>query len=67
MIKEAKLSDKCQITIPKQIRDVLGINKGDNVVFFIDNDEVKLTSIKNVDLKLKNTNKSATIKNGGNK
>ena len=67
MIKEAKLSDKCQITIPKQIRDILGIDKGDNVVFYIENAEVKLTSIKNVNLKLKNVKKTVTIKNGGNK
>ena len=67
MIKEAKLSDKCQITIPKQVRDLLGIDKGDNVVFYIENNEVKLTGIKNVNLKLKNTKKTATIRNGGNK
>lgn len=67
MIKEAKLSDKCQITIPKQVRDLLEIDKGDNVVFYIENNEVKLTGIKNVNLKLKNTKKTATIRNGGNK
>ena len=67
MIKEAKLSDKCQIIIPKQVRDLLEIDKGDNVVFYIENNEVKLTGIKNVNLKLKNTKKTATIKNGGNK
>ena len=67
MIKEAKLSDKCQITIPKQVRDLLEIDKGDNVVFYIENNEVKLTGIKNVNLKLKNTKKTAIIRNGGNK
>lgn len=65
MIKEAKLSDKCQITIPKQIRDVLGIDKGDNVVFYIENDEIKLTGTKNINLKLKNT-KRVTVVKGGN-
>lgn len=67
MIKEAKLSDKCQITIPKQVRNFLGIDKGDNVIFYIENNEVKLTGDKNVILKLKNTKKTATIRNGGNK
>lgn len=67
MIKEAKLSDKCQITIPKQVRDFLEIDKGDNVIFYIENNEVKLTGDKNVNLKLKNTKKTATIRNGGNK
>ena len=65
MIKEAKLSDKCQITIPKQIRDVLGIDKGDNVVFYIENDEIKLKETKNINLKLKNT-KRVTVVKGGN-
>lgn len=65
MIKEAKLSDKCQITIPKQVRDFLEIDKGDNVVFYIENNEVKLTGIKNVNLKLKNIKKTAIMKNGG--
>ena len=62
MIKEAKLSDKCQITIPKQIRDVLGIDKGDNVVFYIENDEIKLTGTKNINLKLKNTKRVTVVK-----
>lgn len=67
MIKEAKLSDKCQITVPKQVRDFLGIDKGDNVIFYIENNEVKLTGNKNVNIKLKNTKKTVTIRNGGNK
>ena len=62
MIKEAKLSDKCQITIPKQIRDILGIDKGDNVVFYIENDEIKLTGTKNIDLKLKNAKQVIVVK-----
>lgn len=65
MIKSAKLSNKCQITVPKQVRDLLEIDKGDNVVFYIENNEVKLTGIKNVNFTLKNAKKTATIKNGG--
>lgn len=64
MIKQAKLSNKCQITIPKEVRKFLEIDKGDDVVFFIENNEIKLTSTKNISLKLKNINKKTTIKKG---
>ena len=36
MIKQAKLSNKCQITIPKEVRKLLEIDKGDDVVFFVE-------------------------------
>lgn len=29
----AKVTDKCQITIPKAVREQLGVKVGDNVVF----------------------------------
>ena len=62
MIKQAKLSNKCQITIPKEVRKLLEIDKGDDVVFFVEDNEIKLTSTKNISLKLKNINKKTTIK-----
>ncbi len=64
MLKQAKLSNKCQITVPKQVRDILGIGKGDDVMFYIENDEVKLTGAKNLNIRLKNTKKVAILKNG---
>ncbi len=64
MLKQAKLSNKCQITVPKQVRDILGIGKGDDVMFYIENDEVKLTGTKNLNIRLKNTKKVAILKNG---
>ena len=64
MIKQAKLSNKCQITIPKEVRKLLEIDKGDDVVFFVEDNEIKLTSTKNISLKLKNRNKKTTIKKG---
>lgn len=62
MIKQAKLSNKCQITVPKEIRNFLEVDKGDNVVFYIEDNEIKLTSVGNVSLKLRNANKKTTIK-----
>lgn len=64
MIKQAKLSNKCQITVPKQIRGLLNIGKGDDVIFYIENNEIKLTSAKNVQVKLTNPKKKATVKKG---
>lgn len=64
MIKQTKLSNKCQITIPKQVRDFLQIDKGDDVIFYIENNEIKLSSAQNVDVKLKNDVKKATITKG---
>lgn len=64
MIKQAKLSNKCQITVPKEVRKLLEIDKGDDVVFYIEDNEVKLTSIKNINLKLKNPKKKTTMKKG---
>lgn len=64
MLKQAKLSNKCQITVPKQVRDILGIGKGDDIMFYIENDEVKLTGAKNLNIRLKNTKKVAILKNG---
>ncbi len=66
MIKQAKLSNKCQITVPKEVRKLLEIDKGDDVVFYIEDNEVKLTSIKNINLKLKNPKKKTTMKKGEN-
>lgn len=65
MLKQAKLSNKCQITVPKQVRDFLDVDKGDDIVFYIENDEVKLTGTKNINIILKNSKKIATVKNGG--
>lgn len=64
MIKQAKLSNKCQITVPKQVRDFLNISKGDDVIFYIENNEIKLISAKNAQVKLANPKKKVTVKKG---
>lgn len=61
-IKEAILSSKCQITVPKVIRELLHVKNGDSLVFYIENDEVKLTGTKNIELKLKNSKQVTVIK-----
>ena len=65
MIKEAKLSAKCQVTIPKEVRQLLKIDSGDKVVFYFDSNEIKMTSSKNLISKAKDKNKVTKIQKDG--
>ncbi len=44
MIDNAKVMSKGQITIPKDIRTVLGLNSGDRVTFIVEGDSVRLVN-----------------------
>ena len=61
-IKEAVLSSKGQITVPKAIREILHVENGDSLVFYIEDDEVKITSTNNLDIKLKNEQRKAFVR-----
>ena len=63
-IKEAILSSKCQITVPKPIRDILQVECGDSLAFYIEDNEVKITSSSNLEIKLKNSKKKTVIRKG---
>ena len=65
--KEVILSQKGQITVPKKIREILGVDYGDPIAFYIDEDtnEIKMSSPKNMNIKAKDTKKQATVKKGG--
>lgn len=39
---DAKVMSKGQITIPKNIREVLGVESGDRVMFIMDGDDIKI-------------------------
>lgn len=41
---DARVMAKGQVTIPKNIRTVLGINTGDRVTFVVDGNEVKVVN-----------------------
>ena len=43
-IDNAKVMSKGQVTIPKDIRDVLGFNSGDRVTFVVADGEVKIVN-----------------------
>lgn len=61
-IKEAVLSSKGQITVPKAIRELLHVKNGDSLVFYIEDDEVKITSTNNLDIKLKNEKRKVFVR-----
>ncbi len=41
-IDNAKVMSKGQITIPKDIRDILGVSAGDRVTFVVENGSVRI-------------------------
>ncbi|WP_343838912.1 AbrB/MazE/SpoVT family DNA-binding domain-containing protein [Salinibacillus aidingensis] len=41
-----KMTSKGQITIPKELRDQLGVDEGDQVKFLIEDDEVRIKPVK---------------------
>ena len=43
-IDNAKVMSKGQITIPKDIRDVLGVNSGDRITFIVENNSVRIVN-----------------------
>ena len=61
-VKEAILSSKGQITVPKAIREILHVENGDSLVFYIEDDEVKITSTSNLEIKLKNEKRKAYVR-----
>ncbi|MBR6778594.1 MAG: AbrB family transcriptional regulator [Clostridia bacterium] len=63
-IKEAILSSKCQITVPKAIRDILQVECGDSLAFYIEDGQVVLTNLNNINVKLKDKNKKTIVKRG---
>ena len=47
-IKEARLSAKGQITVPKAVREMLKVESGQVIAFYIDDNVVKVASVDNV-------------------
>ena len=63
-IKEAILSSKCQITVPKAIRDILQVECGDSLAFYVEDGQVVLTNLNNINVKLKDKNRKTMVKKG---
>ena len=43
-INDARVMSKGQVTIPKKVRNALGIQTGDRVTFIVENNEVKVVN-----------------------
>ena len=43
-VNDARVMSKGQVTIPKNIRTILGVNTGDRVTFVVDGNEVKVVN-----------------------
>lgn len=61
-IKEAILSSKGQITVPKAIREILHVNNGDSLAFYVEDGQVVLTNLNNINVKLKDKKSKTVIK-----
>ena len=55
-IKNAKISKKGQVTIPKEIRSILQVNSGDYITFSINNKNIIIVNRKEVEIKNKEGN-----------
>ena len=42
MEQKAKITSKGQVTIPKAVRDALGLKEGDSLLFEVEGDEVRV-------------------------
>ena len=42
LVSDAKVMSKGQITIPKRVREALGVESGDRVTFLIEGNEIKI-------------------------
>ena len=63
-IKEVILSSKCQITVPKAIRDILQVESGNSLAFYIEDGQVLLTNLNNIKVKFKDKNRKTIVKKG---
>lgn len=44
LVNDARVMSKGQVTIPKNIRSVLGVSTGDRVTFIVDGDSVRVVN-----------------------
>jgi len=60
--KEVILSTKGQITVPKKIREILGVDYGESIAFYIDDDlNIKISSPNNMNINAKDKKKTVKI------
>lgn len=65
LLDTAKLTSKGQITIPKQIRDLLKLEQGDSVVFYVDeNKNINIANKKDCTVLPDENSKQVVVKRG---
>lgn len=65
ILDTAKLTSKGQITIPKQIRDLLKLEQGDSVVFYVgENQNIKIANKKDCTVMPDENSKQVVVKRG---
>ncbi|MEE0047019.1 AbrB/MazE/SpoVT family DNA-binding domain-containing protein [Ruminococcus sp.] len=64
-IDNAKVMSKGQVTIPKDVRDILGINSGDRVTFIVENGTVRIVNTAVYAMELFQKNMSGEAKSAG--
>lgn len=67
LLASAKLTSKGQITIPKKVREVLKLDEGDMVLFYLDESKnVKLSNIKDCKVEPDTNSNRVEVKRGEN-
>lgn len=61
-MKIATVSDKGQISIPLDIREMMGIEKGDSLVLVADDDQIVVKRVENIAKKILDEEKLACLK-----
>ena len=65
LLDTAKLTSKGQITIPKQVRDLLKLEQGDSVIFYVDeNKNIKIANKKDCTVLPDENSKQIVVKRG---
>ena len=67
-VDNAKVMAKGQVTIPKEVREILGVGSGDRITFIVNNGEVKIEysavyAMKILQMEMKGEAERAGIKN----
>lgn len=65
LLDSAKMTSKGQITIPKQIRDILQLEKGDSVLFYTENNKnINIVNKKECNVVIDENSKQFVVKRG---
>ena len=64
LLASAKITSKGQITVPKNIRELLEVSYGDSIVFYKDGNNIHIINKNDIKVSPKGGKKSVIIKGG---